>query len=130
MDLRRRRVGPILEESLDFLGGNFFTCVDSYFYGVFSVAALNATVAGLGWNIQRNAFYNFADTGAYPIEFGTTGAGNNGVCAYNVISCGTSTIQGALVDGGHWGDLQCFENYTASQEEDKSGNLAPVAISS
>jgi len=105
---------------------DYLTIKDSLLQGCTFAATVNATQAGNGWVIDNNVIRNIADTGALAVEFGATAAANFGFVRFNHISVGTSTQSGALVDGGHWGDLGCFENYVTDEANDTSGRLAPV----
>jgi len=105
---------------------DYLTIKDSLLQGCTFAATINATQAGNGWLIDNNVIRNIADTGALAVEFGATGATNFGFVRFNHISVGTSTQSGALVDGGHWGDLGCYENYVTDEANDTSGRLAPV----
>jgi len=106
---------------------DYLTIKDCLLQGCTFAATVNATQAGNGWVIDNNVIRNIADTGALAVEFGATAAANFGFVRFNHISVGTSTQSGALVDGGHWGDLGCFQNYVCDEANDYSGTQCPVA---
>lgn len=119
--------GPVCEQAIIVTAsGDNLVITNSRFDGWFLKACVLATGAGANWMITNNHFHNYSDTGAMAIELGATGAGNFGVLAYNTYMSGASVAHSAMIDGGHFGDLNSAENYAICRGLDLSGILAPA----